>query len=331
MTETERQLSVAPHSLKTAGEVHFADALPKRLLSTAHPHYDPERRESINLGVFYGARSGMIIFSQAHGSSIRREIGRVLLRRVPYVHSFAITRKKVVLILGPYDLNPAGLLWSGRPIAEHYQWSPGNGTRIVVMDRDSGTCTEHRGPPFFFFHTVNAFDLDHGAICLELLAYADADLIRRGMLMSEIRRAGLPSLTPDLRRITIDPERTEFHMETIAPNVGFEFPTINYARANGRRHRYVWGSDLSRLVRIDTSTDEVTHRSLDDVTFGEPIFVAHPEGTEEDDGALLTVGCSAATQRSEMTIWDARTLDTLARLTVPITIPLGFHGSFQQR
>jgi len=36
----------------------------------------------------------------------------------------------------------------------------------------------------------------------------------------------------------------------------------------------------------------------------------------------------SVTQRSELTIWDARTLDILARIAVPIAIPLGFHGGF---
>ncbi len=331
MTETERQLSIDPDSLKTAAEVRFADALPKRLLTSPHPHDDSERKQLINIGVRYGARSSLIAFSQAYGSTARREIGRVMLNRVPYVHSFAITRTKIVLILHPYDLQPASLLWSTRSISEHYRWSPDNGTRIVVMDRVSGEFTEHQGPPFFFFHTVNAFDLDHGAVRLELLAYADASIIRQGMSMSDIRRDGLPSLTPNLRRITIDPKRSDFRMETVGPSVGFEFPMIRYARVNGRPHRYVWGSDLSRLVRLDTMTDEVTHRSLDSVTFGEPVFVAHPESIEEDEGVLLTVGSSSVAGGSEMTIWDARTLDVLARITVPIAIPLGFHGGFESR
>ena len=331
MTETERQLTIDPDSLKTAAEVDFTDALPKRLLATAHPHDDSERKELVNIGLVYGARSALIVFSQAYGSTTRREIGRVPLRRVPYVHSFAITRTKIVLILAPYDLKPSSLLWSKRSISEHYRWSPENGTRIVVMDRGSGRCTEHQGPAFFFFHTVNAFDLDQGAIRLELLAYADASIIQQGMLMSHIRRDGLPSLTPNLRRITIDPNRSGYRMETIGSAVGFEFPTIHYARANGRPHRYVWGSDLSRLIRLDTMTDEAIHRSLDGFTFGEPVFVAHPEAIEEDDGVILTVGSSSATQGSEMTIWDARTLDILAQITVPIVIPLGFHGGFESR
>ena len=331
MTESERQLTIDPASLKTAAEARFADALPNARLMCAHPHDDSERRELINIGVRFGASSGLIVFSQAYGSTARREVGRVPLRRVPYIHSFAITRTKIVLVVAPYDLMPAGLLWSKRPLSEHYRWSPENGTRIVVMDRGSGRFVQHEGPPFFFFHTVNAFDLRHGAIQLELLSYDDASIIRKGMLMSEIRCNGLPSLTPSLQRITIDPNRSDFRMDTVGPPVGFEFPMIHYARASGRHHRYIWGSDLTHLIRVDTKTDEATQRSLDGVTFGEPVFVANPEGSEEDDGVLLTVGSSAISLGGEMTIWDARTLDVLARITVPIAIPLGFHGSFEPR
>jgi beta,beta-carotene 9',10'-dioxygenase len=61
------------------------------------------------------------------------------------------------------------------------------------------------------------------------------------------------------------------------------------------------------------------------------VFVAHPEGSEADDGALLTVGSSVISRGSEMTIWDARTLEILARATVPIAIPVGFHGGFEPR
>jgi carotenoid cleavage dioxygenase-like enzyme len=132
-----------------------------------------------------------------------------------------------------------------------------------------------------------------------------------------------------LRRITIDPNRKEFRMETVGADVGFEFPVIHYVRTNGRPHRYIWGSDLSGLVRVDTRTDYVMRRSLDGITFGEPLFVARPESSEEDDGVLLTVGSRPLSQGSEMTIWDARTLEILARIKVPVSIPLGFHGSFE--
>ena len=331
MTETDRQLAIDPRTLKTAAERRFSDELPKRLMVSAHPHDDFERKELINVGLSYGARSSLVAFSQPWGSTVRREIGRVPLRRVAYIHSFAITRSKIVLILPPYDLNPAGMLWSKRPISEHYRWSPESGTRIVVMDRASGECTEHRGPAFFFFHSVNAFDLDEGAIRLELLAYADANVLSHGMRMSAICADGLPALTPRLHRITLERGREDFRMDIVGAAPGFEFPAIHYSRVNGRPHRFVWGSDLSRLVRVDTLTDSAIWKSLDGLTFGEPVFVAHPDAVEEDDGVLLTVGTSSARPGSELTLWNARTLETMARITVPIAIPLGFHGSFESR
>lgn len=329
MTETDRQLSIDPLTLKTAAEVRCADDLPKPLMASAHPQDDFERRETINIGLSYGARSSLVVFAQPWGSTARREVGRLPLRRAPYLHSFAITRTKIVLILPPYDFNPASMLWSKRAIGEHYRWSPDKGTRIVVMDRATGECVQHQGPAFFFFHTVNAFDAEDGTIRLELLAYADADVLDIGMRMATIRANGLPPLKPLLHRITLDPRRETFRMAVVDAQARFEFPTTHYARVNGRPHRYVWGSDLTRLVRVDTLTDSVTVRSLDDLTFGEPVFVPNPEAVDEDDGVLLTVGTSARTPGSELTIWNARTLEILARITVPIAIPLGFHGGFE--
>jgi carotenoid cleavage dioxygenase-like enzyme len=156
-------------------------------------------------------------------------------------------------------------------------------------------------------------------------------VLDRDMRMDTIRTEGLPSLKPRLHRITLAPGREDFAMEVVGAGVGFEFPATHHARVNARPHRYVWGSDLSRLVRVDTLTDGVTQRSLDDLTFGEPVFVPNPDAIEEDDGVLLTVGSSPRTPGSELTVWDARTLETLARIRVPIALPLGFHGGFESR
>ena len=331
MTETDRQLAIDPRTLKTAAEVKFSDDLPKPLMVSAHPQDDFERKELINIGVSYGARSSLVAFSQPWGSTVRREIGRVPLRRVPYIHSFAITRTKVVLILPPYDLQPGRMLWSKRAIGEHYRWSPASKTRIFVMDRATGQVVEHTGPAFFFFHTVNAFDVDNDTIALELLAYADASVLEHGMRMCTIANEGLPSLKPRLHRITLESNRENFRMAAVGAGVGFEFPTTHYTRVNGRPHRFVWGSDLSRVVRVDTLTDGVTQRSLDGLIFGEPVFVPNPDATEEDDGVLLTVGSAPQLPGSELTIWDARTLESIARIKVPIALPLGFHGSFESQ
>jgi carotenoid cleavage dioxygenase-like enzyme len=330
MTETERQLRIDPQTLETSGEIHRDDSLPARMLMGAHPHWDPGLGEFVNLGIIYGRETRVVVFSQAGDSGARREIGRVLLRRVPYMHSFSMTPGKIILVMGPYELDPLGLLWSQRPIAEHYRWNPGGGTRILVIDRATGAIEEHRGEAFFCFHTVHAWELAGGVVCLDLLAYPDPHLMRSGMRMDAIRQHGLPTLPPALRRLTITPQRAEFRIEPVAAAPGFEFPAIHSARVHGRPYRIVWGTDLKRLVRVDLERAEAAERSLDDSTFGEPVFVARPGARDEDDGVLLTVGTgSSPDERSELTIWDARDLDVLARVTAPICIPLGFHGGFE--
>jgi carotenoid cleavage dioxygenase-like enzyme len=328
VTETEHQLSIDPLSLHTRGELRWDDALPARLFMGAHPHEDAARAERLNLGIVYGPRSAVIVFAQARGSTRRREIGRVTLDRVPYIHSFAVTQSRIVLVLHPYVLNPPGLLWSRRPIAQHYAWVPSRGVRVIVMDRADGRWSEHAGPPFFVFHTVNAFDAPDGSIRLDLLAYPDARIIAQDMTMASIRRQGLPRRLPTLRRLRIEPERAEFALEAALPEVEFEFPMIHHARAGARPHRYIWGSTLSEVVRIDTATGAVLRRTVDDLTLGEPLFVPRPGAADEDDGVLLTVGTDPSGRRSELTVWDARTLEIAARARTPIGLPLGFHGSF---
>jgi len=114
-------------------------------------------------------------------------------------------------------------------------------------------------------------------------------------------------------------------VETVGPAVGFKFPMIQRRPRQRTTPPVRLGSDLARLLRLDTTTDKATHRTLDDVTFGEPVFVAHPDTNEEDDGVLPTIGSSSVTHWTEMATWGARWRDIFARITVPIAVPLGFH------
>lgn len=45
----------------------------------------------------------------------------------------------------------------------------------------------------------------------------------------------------------------------------------------------------------------------------EPIFVAHPNATEEEDGVLLTVALDAIRRTSALVVIDAKDMEELAR------------------
>jgi len=60
----------------------------------------------------------------------------------------------------------------------------------------------------------------------------------------------------------------------------------------------------------------------------EPVPVQRPGGTARDDGVVLATAIDAAADRSYLLVFDAATLDELARVTLPHAEAFGFHGRF---
>ncbi len=65
---------------------------------------------------------------------------------------------------------------------------------------------------------------------------------------------------------------------------------------------------------------------------GEPIFVARASSAggsgSEDDGVILSVVLDAANQTTFLLILDAQRWEELARVVLPVSIPIGFHGIY---
>jgi all-trans-8'-apo-beta-carotenal 15,15'-oxygenase len=83
------------------------------------------------------------------------------------------------------------------------------------------------------------------------------------------------------------------------------------------------------VVKLDLETGaEKTYSVAPRGFTGEPIFVANPEGINEDDGWLLILVYNAATHGSELVILEAKELNPLAKIPLPLHIPYGLHGSW---
>jgi all-trans-8'-apo-beta-carotenal 15,15'-oxygenase len=62
---------------------------------------------------------------------------------------------------------------------------------------------------------------------------------------------------------------------------------------------------------------------------GEPIFVPHPQATEEDQGWVLSLVYDASNHRSDLVILDAQDISNpVAKLHLKHHIPYGLHGSW---
>jgi len=335
MTESNRQIAVDPASLATRGHVAYDDDLPRRMIMTAHPHHDVARDLVVNVGSVLGARPECIVYSHAPASRRRTVVGRWPAPRIPYVHSFGLTAEKAVLIAHPMDLDPKRLLWSN-DFVEHFRWRPERATRLVVIDRSSGSVETFETDPLFVFHTVNTFQ-DGGDLVLDVLAYPDATIMTEAFRIEPVHST-LPDLTPTLTRIRMTLGTGRAKREPLC-DVGFEFPSISYRRVSGRRQRFVWGASIgsstpgqpaSQIVRVDLERSTVDRFVCDGFVLGEPVFVAAPSRAAEDDGVILTVGSDPAAPRAMLVALDARDLRLIASAAIDVPLPLGFHGSFQR-
>lgn len=333
MTEGDKQVRIDPRSLRALGTVEYeGDELTGAVVG-AHPHLDFERGRVVNFATKFGLDGVISLYEHVATERRRKLVASWRTGRVPYLHSFGLTPAHAILVAHPLLVEPLHMLWSNRGFIDHFRWRPEEGTRLVVMNRATGALQQYEADPMFVFHTVNAFEAGKDTI-VDVLAYPSADIMEDLRVERMVER--LPDLRPSLVRIVMRPGQTRAELEVLS-DAGFEFPSTNYRRVNGKSYRFVWGaadgpladgSYTSSLVKVDLQSDRSRTFSDGDRVFGEPVFVARPGATEEDDGVLLSVGASQRGDTSALAVIDARTMTLLASAEVPSSIPLGFHGSF---
>ncbi|CAN5923316.1 carotenoid oxygenase family protein [soil metagenome] len=333
MTETPRQLLIDGDSLETSRAVHYEDVLGAGVIMLAHPVHERATDELINLAIGIGRKVTITPYRQKLGAFVREPIGTIVMGDLPYLHAFGVTPTKIVVVAPPLRANPLKLLWSNAGYIDHFRWHATRPTDIYLVDRSTGDVRHLEADPFFFFHTVNAFD-DGDDVVIDLCASRDASIIDR------LRIASLrddPSTDSTLCRLRIPASGSRATRETLNTEP-LEFPSVNHARVGGRRHDVLWGAAIARdatsitsaIRRIGAASGSATRFERERVVYGEPLFVRRPAGTTEDDGVLLAVGSDLVARTAELVILDARDLEPLATARLPIPLPLGFHGSFQR-
>jgi carotenoid cleavage dioxygenase-like enzyme len=326
MTETPIPVQFDGETLAAAGVAYDVPGQ----LTTAHPHMDRATKGMLNYAAKLGPRTSYRFFLLPPGSSKPQVIASKPVRHPAYMHSFGLTERWLVLAEFPYVVNPPTLAFSGRPYIENYRWKPELGTRFHLFDRTSG---ESVGPfetdARFGFHHVNSYE-EGGDVVVDICTFPDAGIVED--LYLERLRNGKPLAQPSLERFRISTGSGTVAAERLVDEP-IELPRINYGRCNERPYRYAWGvgSDggwLDRIVKADVVERSATKWSEEGSYPGEPVFVATPDGEDEDDGVLLSVVLDGRKGNSFLLVLDAASLDELARAEVPHHIPFGFHGQF---
>ena len=326
MTETPIPVQFDAETLAAAGVPYK----PPGQLTTAHPHVDRGTAGMLNYAARLGPRSSYRFFHLGPDANAPDVVATLPVREPAYMHSFGVTSRWFVLAEFPLVVNPLRLALGGRPYIENYRWKPELGTRFHLFDRRTGG---HRGPfatdARFAFHHVNAYD-DGTEVVADICTFADDAIVKD--LYLERLRAGKPVEKPRLERFRIAPDAGTVQCEQLIDEP-LELPRINYTRCNERPYQYIWGVGtagawLDRIVKADAVQRTSAVWSEHGCFPGEPVFVAAPQATEEDEGVLLSIVLDSQKGNSSLLVLDARNLKELARAEVPHHIPFGFHGQF---
>jgi len=207
-----------------------------------------------------------------------------------------------------------------------YSWNPRYPARIGVMPRDGGNADVRwfDVEPCYVFHPMNAYDSGDTVVL---------DVIRHPK-MFDTDHLGPNEGPPTLDRWTVDLADGKVRESRIDDRPQ-EFPRVD-ERLIGKRHRYgyapgvgVGTSGGDTLLKHDLVGDNSLARSFGSgKSLGE--FVFHPSSpdADEDDGVLMGYVHDRATDRSELVILDAQTMQDVAAIKLPHRVPAGFHGNW---
>lgn len=329
LTETPLPVEFNPHTLETIAALDFKDSLLKKdCFESAHPHYDPLRKEIVNLHIDFGRKCRYTLFTASdHGEPSRKPFFSMEVDKASYMHTFAMTKRYVIIVEYPLLLNPLDLLLKNGGYITHFHWENKLPTRFHVIDRAAGKRIQTlECDPFFCFHHVNAYETQNDLI-IDLISYPDAQIV-----FGELP----PDQTRKLERFKITLDSNKIERTTIAESL-LELPRIFYQKYNTKPYQYVYGvgfqypnspSDEISLLKINVNHGSKNEWKEKGSLAGEPVFIPRPNAQKEDDGVLLSVVSNALCNCSYLLVLDAQSLEELARAEVSQFIPYGLHGMY---
>lgn len=327
-------MEMNPETLETLGEFNHGGAMSRWSAATAHPKVDGRTGDLVTFGLQFSLfpRVNHLIVSPS--GEVRGQ-GQVRLPFFSAMHDFAVTENYIVYFAFPLRVRPLGVALGTRTILESLTWEPKRGTEVIVVGRGNGSVRRFKMDPFFFFHTVNAFEKE-GEIVVDLHRLSDPDVLFN---MSRYMSGGMDGAPdPVLTRFRIPLEGGDVREERLHDR-GAEFGRVHPGRVGypTRYHtclvRDEGGSNpFEKVARFDSLRGdyELANSEAGGIP-GEPVFVPRPGGTEETDGWILTFVYDPDLHRSRVDILDGREFDAgpVCRLHLRGHVSYGFHGNFE--
>jgi len=336
-------------------------------LSAAHSKSDPVTGDVFNYNLTLGSNPTYKVFRVSTATGETEILATITDAPGAYLHSSLITENYVILCVwgGHYAWGGVKMLWDMNMLDAIAPFDESKKSLWYVIDRKhgKGVVAKYECPPFFCFHTINAWeepspsDPSQVDIFADLAIYKNLDIMKR-LFYNRIKSASPDSLdyvgekrsgTCDvfLRRFrlpgvntTIDAPseaRETVSVFTAEHDHSCDLPVIN-PRFLTKRSRYIYGvcdrglsTFFDGIVKYDAETHRPTYWSVQGHSAGQPIFVPNPEGIAEDDGVLLSVVLDGHSEKSYLLVLDAKTMKEVGRASMKCVVGFGFHGIYHPR
>ncbi len=344
LTEVPKWVTFDPDSLDSRGEFGFDDDLDLDM-TTAHLSEDPHSGDLFGFGLTFGRTHEYHVYRIPGGERRRERLASIPTDEPAYIHDCAVTADHVVLVETPLRI---AILRALSPFTEGFfellDWRPEAGTRVLLVDRETGDTSAVEAPNAFSFHAVNAYE-DGPATVVDLVDFEDGAIVD-ALSLDSLEEEGFPGVPAGrLARYRVRPDGGDGSSADDGGTVtrerlydgGMELPTVPRA-VRARAHRYAYGQATDRegvngLVKVDTETGSAREWWERGVYVEEPRMVRHPDAADpadggEDEGVVLAPALDVDAERSMLLVFDARTLEELARAHLPHHHPFGFHGRF---
>lgn len=320
--------------LSTVGEDNLG-VLTRDDFYSAHPKLDEKTGELWNFGISYGRVSYLNIYTTtAEGVTARRL--RVPMPMPAFVHDFALTPTKAVFVLPPLVLPklPLGLLLGQLPFGQSLHFVPRLGTRIGIIDRQTGETRWYRADPRMLFHTIAAWD-GGDEVVVDVCACPNAHVIETlGAVMAPRNTVPLVSgpSWPERFRIAADGTVTRRRLS----NTPLEFPRMLAASPSSQEGRVFGVSWRDGTVypgvpvALDLASNRVQLGSTTAAQFAGECVPVKKRNATGNECWLLTLVLDAARRSTDLEILDGGDIAAppVAKIRLPHMVPFGFHGAW---
>ncbi|KAG2172815.1 hypothetical protein INT43_000165 [Umbelopsis isabellina] len=314
------------------------------MLSAAHPCVDPNTNETWQFVTVLGPKPGYNVFTISDANPEGELVGFVPANAA-YIHSSFLTENYYVLCVPSYYMDGRELKEKRNAVGSLH-FDENAPTQFFVFDRRQRKhVATYEAPAFFFFHSINAYD-NGTDLTLDVIGYKDASIVQAVYLanVSEKKPFAKKYTVQDVRRYTLSDVSSstesprQASISILAKDVTPELPRVNDAYYC-RPYTYFYGSNIEDLsTEYGIFSDSVSKTNVEtgeswvwkeaDCRPGEPIFIADPQGHDEDDGVLLSVVLDERKAESFLVVLSAKTMQEIARAQIHSVVPFGFHGAF---